>query len=60
MRHGGGCDKVVAMEMVSARILDELWMGSSEFPDGLEVGCERKRGVIKDDLSLGPDTTGRT
>lgn len=51
---------MVAMEVIRARIPDKLWVGSSEFPDWLDIGCERKRGVIKGDLSLGPHTTGGT
>lgn len=41
--------QLVAMAMISDRILDKLWVETTEFPDGLHVGCERKREVIKDD-----------
>lgn len=48
-------DQLVAMAMISDRILDKLWVEPTEFPDGLHVGCERKKSsrmTLKDfDLS---------
>ena len=37
------------MEVRRGRILDHLCIEPPEFPDGWDTGCERQRGVTKDD-----------
>ena len=37
------------MEVRRGRILDHLCIEPPEFPDGWDAGCERQRGVPKDD-----------